>query len=195
LNLAPALAAPGRAEDVRAVVAWHVGWTLAAAVVTVAAHWLSPGLKGTVLSGLIGMILPGLAGLWLARSDGLGDRALVLGVWSLAAVAASALSGGVTGSLSAFVFTPLVAGILLGGRILSLTGAFAVALSRLWDWSRSCWAARPATVRRWPQPPPWSPPWAPPPPSISPPVPARMFWDRCKRISAGSKASSPASPV
>jgi cell cycle sensor histidine kinase DivJ len=131
LNLAPALAAPGRAEDVRAVVGWHVGWSVAALLLAVAAHWLSPGLQGTVLAGLIGMILPGLAGLWLSRSDSLGDRGLVLGVWSLAAVAASALSGGLTGSLSAFVFAPLVAGILLGGRVLSLTGAFAVALSAL----------------------------------------------------------------
>jgi cell cycle sensor histidine kinase DivJ len=129
LNFAPALAATGRAEDVRAVVAWHAGWTVSAALLAVAAHWLSPGLQGTVLAGLIGMTLPGLAGLWLSRRDSLGDRALVLGVWSLAAVAASALSGGLTGSLSAFVFAPLVAGLLLGGRGLPLTGAVAVALS------------------------------------------------------------------
>ena len=115
----------------RAVVAWHLGWTLASLLLIPAAHWLSPALQGTVLAGLIGMVLPGLAGLWLARSDSLGDRALVLGVWSLASVAASALSGGLTGSLSAFVFAPLVAGLLLGGRVLSLTGAFAVVLSAL----------------------------------------------------------------
>jgi cell cycle sensor histidine kinase DivJ len=77
------------------------------------------------------MVVPGLAGLILARKDGWIDRALVLGVWSLAAVAASALSGGVTGSMAAFVFMPFVAGILLGGEILSLTGAFAVALAAL----------------------------------------------------------------
>jgi len=131
LNLAPALSDPGRAQDVRAVVGWHAGWAGAALLLTVAAPWLSPGLQGTVLAGLIGLILPGLAGLWLARADGPGERGLVLGVWSLAAVAASALSGGLTGSLSAFVFMPLIAGILLGGRLLSLTGAFAVALSAL----------------------------------------------------------------
>jgi cell cycle sensor histidine kinase DivJ len=131
LNLAPALAAPGRAEDVRAVVAWHAGWAVAAAVVAVAAHWLSPGMHGTALAGLIAMMLPGLAGLWLARCDGRGERGLVLGVWSLAAVAASALSGGLTGSMSAFIFMPLVAGILLGGEVLGLTGALAVALAAL----------------------------------------------------------------
>lgn len=75
------------------------------------------------------MIVPGVSGLWLARRDNWTNRALVLGVWSLAAVATSALSGGVTGSTSAFIFMPFVAGIMLGGEILSLTGAFVVALA------------------------------------------------------------------
>ncbi|HEX8469661.1 MAG TPA: histidine kinase dimerization/phospho-acceptor domain-containing protein, partial [Brevundimonas sp.] len=131
MNLTPALSTAERAHDLRAVVAWHGVWAVAAGLTAFAAHWLEPGLQLPVLAGLIGMVVPGLAGLILARKDGWIDRALVLGVWSLAAVAASALSGGVTGSMAAFVFMPFVAGILLGGEILSLTGAFAVALAAL----------------------------------------------------------------
>ena len=131
MNLAPALSAPERAHDLRAAVAWHGGGAVAAGLTAFAAHWLEPGLQFPVLAGLIGMVLPGLAGLLLAWKDGWTERGLVLGVWCLAAVAASALSGGVTGSMSAFIFMPFVAGILLGGQILSLTGAFAVALAAL----------------------------------------------------------------
>ena len=131
MNLVPALSAPERAHDVRAVVAWHGVWAIAAALTAFAAPWLEPGIQQPTLAALIGMIVPGLVGLLLARRDGWTDRALVLSVWSLAAVAASALSGGVTGSMAAFVFMPFVAGILLGGEILSLTGAFAVALAAL----------------------------------------------------------------
>ena len=131
MNLTPALSAPQRAHDVRAVVAWHGVWAVAAASIAFAAQWLEPGLQPSVLAGLIGMVLPGLAGLLLARKDGWASRVLVLSVWSLSAMAASALSGGMTGSMAAFVFMPFVAGILLGGEILSLTGAFAVGLAAL----------------------------------------------------------------
>ena len=54
-----------------------------------------------------------------------------MGGWSVAAVATSALAGGVTGPLAGLVFLPLAAGIVLGGRVLAQTGAVAFGLATL----------------------------------------------------------------
>ncbi|CAN5240347.1 hypothetical protein BH09PSE1_BH09PSE1_27570 [soil metagenome] len=101
------------------------------AVLTAAAWLLKPELNGAVLVALFIALLPGLAGIFLLRRDGWAERVLVLGGWSLATVAVSALSGGVTGALAGLVFMPLAAGIILGGRTLAQGGAVAVALSAL----------------------------------------------------------------
>ncbi|CAN5252644.1 hypothetical protein BH10PSE2_BH10PSE2_01780 [soil metagenome] len=136
MNLAPAsawpaLVSPRRAADLRAVVAWHGAWVAMAGLVAVGARIFEPRLEWPLLIALIVTALPGLAGLWLARRDGPGERSVLLGVWSVAAVAVCALSGGLTGSLAGFVFTPLAAGLVLGGEGLALGGAAAGATAAL----------------------------------------------------------------
>ena len=70
------------------------------------------------------MTAPGLAGLLLRfRADSRRDRLLTLGVWGLAAIIASALSGGMNGPLAGFLVLPAAAGFLLGGREWGLAGA------------------------------------------------------------------------
>lgn len=131
MTLAAPPTAPGRIDGPRLAVGWHLAWAGAMAVLTLMARLLRPELDGAVLIGLIAAILPGLGGLLLLRRDGWAERVLLLGGWSLAAVAASALSGGVSGALAGLIFMPLAAGIILGGRVLAQGGAIAAAIAAL----------------------------------------------------------------
>jgi len=126
---------PGR-EDARpdglpALAAWHAGWAAATALLALGGRWIGADVEGPIAFGLLAMALPGMAGLALLWRDGWGERALLLCVWGLAAVAASALSGGLTGSLAAFIFMPLAAGIAMGGQRLAQAGALAMAVAAL----------------------------------------------------------------
>jgi cell cycle sensor histidine kinase DivJ len=112
-------------------VLWHLGWAGATALLTLAVWWLEPGLDGGVLIALVAAILPGLGGLLLLRRDGWPERVLLLGGWSLATVAVSALSGGMTGALAGLILVPIAAGLLLGGRVLAQGGAVASGLAAI----------------------------------------------------------------
>ncbi|RYF87960.1 MAG: hypothetical protein EON95_21055 [Caulobacteraceae bacterium] len=100
----------------RAVALWHLAAAAATAALAGAARWLRPDMDWAILIGLWASVVPGLAGLFLWRRDGWAERVLAMGGWSVAAVATSALAGGVTGPLAGLVFLPLAAGIVLGGR-------------------------------------------------------------------------------
>jgi len=121
----------GEAGDRRSVVAWHLGWAVAVAMLMGATLWTWPGVEASVMVGVAVMIAPGLAGVALLHKDDRPARAMLLGVWALAAVSSSALSGGLSGSLAGFAFMPLAAGIMLGRRGLAVAGAAAVALTAL----------------------------------------------------------------
>jgi len=131
LNPGLALTAPDRSADLSALAVWHAGWAGIAAVIAGAVVWLVPdlGIAATVAVWI--MVLPGLCGLGLMWRDGWKERALVLGAWSLACVSASALTGGITGSLVGYIVMPLVAGAALGGRRLAQVGALALAVCGL----------------------------------------------------------------
>ncbi|QTN19213.1 sensor histidine kinase [Brevundimonas sp. AJA228-03] len=102
------------AEGVPALAAWHGAWTAAIMLATLAAIWVG-ALGGPAAFGSLAMLVPGLAGLALIRWDGPGERALVLVVWTLVALGASVLSGGLGGPLVGFIAMPFVAGLALGG--------------------------------------------------------------------------------
>ena len=114
--------------DRPALAAWHAGWAVAAALLALGGRWIG-GVDGPVFYGVLAMIVPGLTGLGLLRRDSAGDRMMLLAVWGLAAVVSAALSGGLTGPLTGFVFLPLAAGIALGGTRPVQAGALAVALA------------------------------------------------------------------
>ncbi len=116
----PPLAPTGR--DAPALAAWHAGWAAGLALLGLAAAWLGRGLPDLTLLGLALMILPGVGGLTLLWRDSAGVRMAGLMLWSVAVFAALVLTGGLTGSLTAFVFMPIVAGLALGGRRLALIG-------------------------------------------------------------------------
>ena len=114
--------------DRPALAAWHAGWAVAAALLALGGRWIG-GVDGPVFYGVLAMIVPGLTGLGLLRRDSAGDRMVLLAVWGLAAFVSAALSGGLTGPLTGFVFLPLAAGIALGGTRPVQAGALAVALA------------------------------------------------------------------
>lgn len=87
---------------------------MAAGLLTLVALVLG-GLTGPAMFGALAMVVPGLAGLTLLWRDGTGERSLLLVVWTLAAMAAGALSGGLAGPLAGFLVMPFVAGLALGG--------------------------------------------------------------------------------
>jgi len=102
------------AEGLSALTAWHAAWAVGAALSAVAGATLG-WLGGSAIFGAAAMVLPGLAGLALLWRDGTGERSLVLVVWTLAALAATMLSGGLAGPLVGYVIMPFVAALALGG--------------------------------------------------------------------------------
>ena len=116
------------ASDRPSLAAWHAGWAVAVALLALGGRWIG-GIDGSVFYGVLAMVVPGLSGLVLLRRDGGPERMTQLGIWSAAALLAAALSGGLTGPLSGFVFLPLAAGIALGGPRPVQIGALAVGLA------------------------------------------------------------------
>ncbi|WP_333610590.1 HAMP domain-containing sensor histidine kinase [Brevundimonas bullata] len=123
------------ARDGAAVAAWHAGWAAAVGLMALGGDWLGRGGGGGALdlgaSAALAMATPGLLGLLLLARDGRLVRAALLAAWCLAAVSASALSGGLTGPLGAFVFMPLIAAVALGLSPWVLFGALGSALAAL----------------------------------------------------------------
>ena len=142
IETTPGVVPPARASDLPGLAAWHAGWAVAAALLALGGRWLG-GVDGPVFYGVLAMIVPGLAGLGLLSRDGGMERLIALAVWGLAAVIASALSGGLTGPLAGFVFMPLVAGLALGRQGAAQAGALAVGLAALAG-LMSTWIAGPA---------------------------------------------------
>ncbi len=118
------------AGDGAAVAAWHAGWAAAVGVTALFATGAGTGAEaaGTAAPLLLAlgvMAAPGLAGLTLLRRDDDEARSALLTLWTLAALASAALSGGAGGPLAGFVFAPLAAGLALGGRRRVLVAAIA----------------------------------------------------------------------
>ncbi|MDP3403773.1 MAG: HAMP domain-containing sensor histidine kinase [Brevundimonas sp.] len=107
-------AASRETDGLPALAAWHAAWAASAGVFALGALWLA-GLQGPAVFGVLAMVTPGLAGLCLLWRDGPAERSLVLGVWTLATLAATILSGGLAGPLAGFAVMPFVAGLALGG--------------------------------------------------------------------------------
>ena len=103
---------------------------MAAALLALGGRWIG-GIDGPLFYGVLAMVVPGLSGLGLLRRDGPDERMVLLVIWGLAAVLTAALSGGLTGPLTGFVFLPLAAGIALGGPRPVQAGAFAVGVAAL----------------------------------------------------------------
>ena len=93
--------------------------------------WLEPGSPTLDVAAALVMATPGLLGLALLGRDGPAPRAALLLAWSLAAIAAAGLSGGLTGSLGGFAFMPLAAAIALGSARLAPLGALGTGLAVL----------------------------------------------------------------
>jgi cell cycle sensor histidine kinase DivJ len=114
-----------------ALAAWHAGWATAVGLTALGGVWMGSGSQTLVVPAALAMATPGLLGLTLMGRDGSALRAALLAAWSLAAIAAAGLSGGLTGPLGGFVFMPLAAAIALGSARLAPFGALGTALAVL----------------------------------------------------------------
>jgi cell cycle sensor histidine kinase DivJ len=96
---------------------------LGAALLLIGGLAVGPSQGVAVRAALAVMAAPALAGILLRfRADSRRDRLLVLGGWGLAAISASALSGGMSGPLTGLLVLPVAAGLLLGGATWGMTG-------------------------------------------------------------------------
>lgn len=134
--VAPSPPTDPAADDARggsALAAWHAGWAVTVGLTALAAVGLGQGGEGLDLAvpAALTMATPGLLGLILLGRDGEALRAALLAAWALAAIAASGLSGGLTGPLGGFVFMPLAAAAALGSSRLVPFGALGSALATL----------------------------------------------------------------
>ncbi|QBQ47373.1 hypothetical protein [Brevundimonas naejangsanensis] len=117
------------AGDGAAVAAWHAGWAAAVGVTALFATGAGTGAEaaGTAAPLLLALgvtAAPGLAGLTLLRRDDDEARSALLTLWTLAALAGAALSGGRAARWRASP-APLAAGLALGGRRRVLVAAIA----------------------------------------------------------------------
>ncbi|MFK0300486.1 sensor histidine kinase [Brevundimonas sp. NPDC090276] len=123
------------ARDGAAVAAWHAAWAAAVGLMALGGDWLGRGAPGGAVelgaSAALTMATPGLLGLLVLARDGRSVRAALLAAWCLAAMSASALSGGLTGPLGGLVFMPMIAAVALGPSRWVLFGALGSALAAL----------------------------------------------------------------
>ncbi|MEG0817993.1 MAG: HAMP domain-containing sensor histidine kinase, partial [Brevundimonas sp.] len=109
-----AVHAPAAIRGGAALAVWHAGWAAAVGLTALGGAWFGQEAEALDTPAALAMATPGLLGLVLLGRDGLMVRAALLAAWSLAAIAAAGLSGGLTGPLGAFVFMPVAAAIALG---------------------------------------------------------------------------------
>ena len=109
-----AVEAPAAIRGGAALAVWHAGWAAAVGLTALGGAWFGQEAEALDTPAALAMATPGLLGLVLLGRDGLMVRAALLAAWSLAAIAAAGLSGGLTGPLGAFVFMPVAAAIALG---------------------------------------------------------------------------------
>ena len=102
-------------------IVWHFAWALA----------ILGGLIGLLFlpaspfaaAAMVVMTVPGAAAALLLLRDDAVMRRLLLAVWTLAALAAVFLTGGISGPMSAWVAMPLAAAVALNQRALISLGA------------------------------------------------------------------------
>ncbi|WP_313001125.1 HAMP domain-containing sensor histidine kinase [Brevundimonas sp.] len=127
----PADALPDDAPGGSALAAWHAGWAAAVGLTALGGVWLGDGHARLDVPAALAMAAPGLLGLSLLGRDAPAVRAALLIAWSVAATAASGLSGGLAGPLGGFVFMPLAAAVALAPARLGPFGALGSALAIL----------------------------------------------------------------
>ncbi|MEI9904021.1 MAG: histidine kinase dimerization/phospho-acceptor domain-containing protein [Asticcacaulis sp.] len=103
------------------MIVWHCAW--AAAMLAGLLGLLFLPASPFVVAAMVAMTLPGVAVVMLLARDTLVMRRWLMVVWSLAALAAVALTGGITGPVAVWVAMPLVAALVMNQRVLITLGA------------------------------------------------------------------------
>ncbi len=113
---------PGSGHGVgMAVIAWHLGWSGCLLAALVWLLFLPASLF--VVVAIVAMTLPGICALALLSRDTPLMRQGLVWTWSLFALIAVGLTGGVAGPLAAWVALPIIAAIVLNQRVLISLGA------------------------------------------------------------------------
>ena len=103
----------GLAAEMR-VVAWHLGW--AGALLLALIGLLILPASGLIIAALVAMVVPGLSAILLIRRDTPIIRNSLVWIWAVCAIAATTLTGGISGPLAAWVAMPIVAAVVLNQR-------------------------------------------------------------------------------
>ena len=91
---------------------WHAGWALAQLALIAICLLAAGGAAGRAVVALAAAAAPGVLGaLW---THGPARRAALAAAWTLAAVAAAALAGGVASPLTGYLLAPALAALVLG---------------------------------------------------------------------------------
>ncbi len=114
----PAQAFPGLRSG---MIVWHCAW--AAAMLAGLLGLLFLPASPFVVAAMVAMTLPGVAVVMLLARDTLVMRRWLMVIWSFAALAAVALTGGITGPAAVWVAMPLVAALVMNQRVLITLGA------------------------------------------------------------------------
>ncbi|MFC0634857.1 sensor histidine kinase [Brevundimonas balnearis] len=124
---------------------WHAAWASACVLLALVLRVAGLIADPAVTYALLLAAAPGAAGLVLLR-PGHPEirRAQVLGGWAVAAVLASAMTGGLTGPLGSLAFMPLAAALTLGGWRRVQMGAGATGVAALAGLLVAAWFGPPA---------------------------------------------------
>ncbi|WP_169719079.1 sensor histidine kinase [Brevundimonas aveniformis] len=99
-----------------AAAGWHLLWAVGVASVLIATATPYVATTGYVQAALAFGLTPGLVGLALWRETPAPFGPILACVWCAGAALAVGLSGGLAGPLASWVATPLLAGLIIGGR-------------------------------------------------------------------------------
>jgi cell cycle sensor histidine kinase DivJ len=112
------------------VVAWHLIWAAVLVLSLIGLLFATASLLGVL--AVVAMAVPGVCSIWLLSRDEDRFRQGLVWLWSVMALIAVGITGGINGPLATWVAMPMVAAIVLNRRALISLGAalsFMAALS------------------------------------------------------------------
>ena len=104
------------------VIVWHLGWAAVMLLGLVGLLLFVPA-SPFVAGAFVAMTVPGASAVMLLSRDSAFWRQGLIWIWSLCAILATSMTGGIAGPAAIWIMTPLVAAVVLNQRRLISLGA------------------------------------------------------------------------